>query len=101
MNAVNMDTGYVNYLNDAEKKEVLAWTREALGKEGKFIAGAYIEGQDGDVVDQYRREIDRIVELDGIRFSFRRSVCMGEQRGKKRLPTKPCAEAIHTCWPLN
>jgi len=70
MNAVNMDTGYVNYLNDAEKKEVLAWTREALGKEGKFIAGAYIEGQDGDVVDQYRREIDRIVELDGIPILF-------------------------------
>jgi len=70
MNAVNMDTGYVNYLNDAEKKEVLGWTREALGKEAKFIAGAYIEGQDGDVVDQYRREIDRIVELDGIPILF-------------------------------
>ena len=30
MNAVNMDTGYVNYLSDAEKLEVLRWTREAL-----------------------------------------------------------------------
>ena len=26
MNAVNMDTGYVNYLNDAQKQEVLRWT---------------------------------------------------------------------------
>ena len=26
MNAVNMDTGYVNYLTDAEKQDVLRWT---------------------------------------------------------------------------
>ena len=31
MNAVNMDTGYVNYLSDTEKEEVLGWTRQALG----------------------------------------------------------------------
>lgn len=30
MNAVNMDTGYVNYLSDSEKQEVLNWTRQAL-----------------------------------------------------------------------
>ena len=29
-NAVNMDTGYVNFLSDAEKMCVLQWTREAL-----------------------------------------------------------------------
>src|SRR6202041_2672744 len=49
-NAVNMDTGYVNYLSDAEKLEVLGWTREALGKDVAFVAGAYIEGREGDVV---------------------------------------------------
>ncbi len=43
MNAVNMDTGYVNYLSDAEKQEVLNWTREVLGKGIPFVAGAYIE----------------------------------------------------------
>src|SRR3981189_2566506 len=47
MNAVNMDTGYVNYLNDAEKCDVLRWTREALGPGVAFVAGAYIEGQGG------------------------------------------------------
>ena len=31
INAVNMDTGYVNYLSDAEQHEVLRWTRAALG----------------------------------------------------------------------
>src|SRR5258707_477552 len=40
MNAVNMDTGYVNYLSDAEKLEVLRWTREALGPGVAFVAGA-------------------------------------------------------------
>ena len=32
MNAVNMDTGYVNYLSESEKRDVLRWTAEALGK---------------------------------------------------------------------
>ena len=26
MNAVNMDTGYVNYLSESEKRDVLRWT---------------------------------------------------------------------------
>src|SRR5580700_9368947 len=54
MNAVNMDTGYVNYLSDTEKIEVLGWTREVLGKDVAFVAGAYIEGRDGEVVALYR-----------------------------------------------
>src|SRR5262252_331310 len=49
MNAVNMDTGYVNYLSDAEKQDVLRWTREALGKEAPFVAGAYIEEREGNL----------------------------------------------------
>ena len=67
MNAVNMDTGYVNYLSDAEKEEVLGWTRQALGKGIPFVAGAYIEHHAGDdIVALYRRQIDAIVRLDGI-----------------------------------
>ena len=58
MNAVNMDTGYVNYLTDAEKRDVLRWTWEALGKDVPFVAGAYIENQTGDIVELYRRQID-------------------------------------------
>src|SRR5258708_2514420 len=57
--AVNMDTGYVNLLADAEKERVLRLTREALGT-GGFIAGAYIEGQEGDPAELYRREVARI-----------------------------------------
>src|ERR1700745_1258275 len=66
MNAVNMDTGYVNYLSDAEKGDVLRGTREALGKDAAFVAGTYIKGPDGDVVALYRREMDRIAEHGGV-----------------------------------
>ena len=82
MNAVNMDTGYVNYLGDSEKQDVLRWTREALGHNVPFVAGAYIEGQPGEVVELYRREIDRIVELGGIPILFQTA----------RLHEKPAKE---------
>src|SRR5215471_18861838 len=70
MNAVNMDTGYVNYLSESRKKDVLRWTREALSKNVKFIAGAYIENLDGDVVTLYRRQIDLIAGVGGIPILF-------------------------------
>src|SRR5438128_2606379 len=53
INAVNMDTSYVNYLTSTERREVLEWTRDALGLGTPFIAGVYIEGGDGDVVSLY------------------------------------------------
>ena len=49
MNAVNMDTGYINLLSETQKEDVLRWTREALGFHVPFIAGAYIEGLNGDM----------------------------------------------------
>ena len=70
MNAVNMDTGYVNYLSDAQKQEVLRWTREALGEGVPFVAGAYIEDLDGDIVRLYRQQIDSIVGLGGTPILF-------------------------------
>jgi len=71
MNAVNMDTGYVNYLTDEEKKDVLHWTRQVLGEGVPFVAGAYIENYAGeDIIALYRREIDLIVRLDGIPILF-------------------------------
>src|SRR6202162_4730146 len=71
MNAVNMDTGYVNYLSDTEKEEVLDWTRQALGKGVPFVAGAYIEQHAGDdIVTLYRRQIDTIERFEGIPILF-------------------------------
>lgn len=59
-NAVNMDTGYINFLSEAEQLNVLEWTREALGPQVPFIAAAYIEGLEGELVSLYRRKLDQI-----------------------------------------
>jgi dihydrodipicolinate synthase/N-acetylneuraminate lyase len=83
MNAVNMDTGYVNYLSDAEKLEVLGWTREALGKDVPFVAGAYIEGRDGDVVSLYRKEMDAIAKMGGVPILFQTARLHGKSSREK------------------
>ena len=68
--AVNMDTGYANYLSDAEQSQVLRWAVEALGAGARFVAGAYIEGRSGEVVGLYRRKIDEIVACGGTPILF-------------------------------
>ena len=83
MNAVNMDTGYVNYLSDSEKHDVLRWTKEALGENVPFVAGAYIEGQTCDVVDLYRKQIDAIVSFGGIPILFQTSRLHGKSSAEK------------------
>src|ERR1700687_3463069 len=87
MNAVNMDTGYVNYLDHSQKEEVLCWTREALGAEVAFVAGAYIENQfvhgAGDVVALYRREMERIAALGGIPILFQTARLHGKSAEEK------------------
>jgi dihydrodipicolinate synthase/N-acetylneuraminate lyase len=71
INAVNMDTGYVNYLSDQEKQQVLEWTRQALGSAVPFVAGAYIENKPGDnIVELYRNQLDNIVRFDAIPILF-------------------------------
>lgn len=83
MNAVNMDTGYVNFLREAEKLEVLGWTREALGTNVPFVGGAYIEGQEGDVVALYREQMDAIVAHGGIPILFQTSRLHGKSSTEK------------------
>lgn len=83
LNAVNMDTGYVNYLDAAERQEVLGWTRDALGKDTPFVAGAYIEGQSGDVVSLYRRQMDTIVSHGGTPILFQTSRLHGKTPREK------------------
>lgn len=83
MNAVNMDTGYVNYLSDSEKQMVLDWTRQALGKNVPFVAGAYIEQHAGDdIVTLYRREIDTIIRFEGTPILFQTSRLHGMSPAK-------------------
>src|SRR5215469_81935 len=79
MNAVNMDTGYVNYLSKEDKQNVLEWTRQALGSGVPFVAGAYIENESGsDVVALYRRQMDAIVRVGGIPILFQTAHLHGE-----------------------
>jgi dihydrodipicolinate synthase/N-acetylneuraminate lyase len=70
LNAVNMDTGYVNLLANSEKSDVLHWTRQALGENVPFVAGAYIENQTGDVIALYRRQIDAIIAVGAVPILF-------------------------------
>jgi len=68
--AVNMDTGYANYLTAAERADVLAWTRGVINGRRDFVAGVFVEGLEGDLVDLYRRQMDQIVEAGGTPILF-------------------------------
>ncbi len=83
LNAVNMDTGYVNLLSEPEKLEVLRWTRQALGTRVPFVAGAYIENQPGDVVDLYRRQIDALMAIGATPILFQASRLHGKSAKEK------------------
>jgi dihydrodipicolinate synthase/N-acetylneuraminate lyase len=83
-NAVNMDTGYVNYLSNAEKSDVLRWTREALGPDTPFVAGAYIEHDPGDdVVALYRRQMSEIKKVGGTPILFQTRRLHGKSNAEK------------------
>jgi 4-hydroxy-tetrahydrodipicolinate synthase len=83
MNAVNMDTGYVNYLSKSEKQDVLRWTREVLGKDVPFVGGAYIEGHPGDIVKLYRKQMDDIVSHGRIPILFQTKQLHGKSAKEK------------------
>lgn len=83
--AVNMDTGYINLLTEAEKRRVLRIAEQVL--QGRpFVAGAYIEGQEGGAAALYRREIARIVEAGGTPILFQTA----------RLHDTPAAQVVAT-----
>jgi 4-hydroxy-tetrahydrodipicolinate synthase len=83
INAVNMDTGYVNLLSEIEKRDILAWTRDALGKGVMFVAGAYIENQPGDVVALYRQQLDLIVGFGAQPILFQTARLHGKSTKEK------------------
>ncbi len=69
--AVNMDTGYVNLLDDAGRRDVLAHTRDTLSG-GAFVAGAFIGDQPGDAWNAaaYFQQIHLIQFYGGIPVIF-------------------------------
>lgn len=70
--AVNMDTGYANLLTKNERLQVLEMVQKASGGR-RFVAGAYVEEQTGDLVALYSREVTAIQEFGGIPILFQSS----------------------------
>jgi dihydrodipicolinate synthase/N-acetylneuraminate lyase len=68
--AVNMDTGYANYLSPAERTLILELTRETIAGRRDFISGAFVEGLEGDLVTLYRTQMDEIVAHGGTPILF-------------------------------
>jgi dihydrodipicolinate synthase/N-acetylneuraminate lyase len=67
--ALNMDTGYVNLLTADERERALREGSDvAAGR--RFVAGAFIEGESGDPVALYRREVERIRARGGTPILF-------------------------------
>ncbi len=67
--AVNMDTGYTNLLNQDERTEILGLV-SSLARGRRFVAGAFIEGQEGDPVRLYRTEANAIQCANGVPILF-------------------------------
>jgi len=69
--AVNMDTGYVNLLDEATRKQVLDETRTVLGSRS-FVAGAFVADRPGGPFDRdaYLREIEFIQQFGGTPVIF-------------------------------
>jgi dihydrodipicolinate synthase/N-acetylneuraminate lyase len=94
-NAVNMDTGYVNYLTMEERLSVLGWTREVLGPGDNFIAGTYIEGLDGDVVSLYRGQMEQIADHGGTPIIFPTARLRGKHSQEKVAVYRAICHGFH------
>ena len=79
--AVNMDTGYVNLLDDENRHAVLSRTHDVLGT-GSFVAGAFVDDRPGDGWNaaRYLQQIDSIQRFGGTPIIFQ-SFGLVEQRG--------------------
>lgn len=69
--AVNMDTGYVNLLDESTKQQVLDRTQAIAGSSG-FVAGAFLKDGPGDAFnsDEYKRRIEQIEKAGGTAVIF-------------------------------
>jgi len=67
--AVNMDTGYTNLLTREERTQLLVLAQQtASGR--PFVAGAFVEGEKGDLSTIYTRETDEIQAHGGTPILF-------------------------------
>jgi len=70
--AVNMDTGYVQLLDDAARRQALAIARDTLGRGGRLVAGACVVDEPGAAFDEpaYGRQLDMIHAAGGTPVIF-------------------------------
>lgn len=74
--AVNMDTGYVNLLTMEQRRQILTLTSQVL--QGRpFVAGAFIEDEDGNILDLYRKQMESITEQGGTPILFQSTALNG------------------------
>jgi dihydrodipicolinate synthase/N-acetylneuraminate lyase len=67
--AVNMDTGYTNLITAAERTAVLKRVQEDV-KGKPFIAGAFIETEEGETLSLYKQAVAEIQEHGGTPILF-------------------------------
>ena len=67
--AVNMDTGYTNLLTPDERRHVLKTTCEVCSGKS-FVAGAFIEGLDGEPLKLYQQAVAEIQGAGGTPILF-------------------------------
>lgn len=67
--AVNMDTGYVQRLDGAQRLAVLDLARATLGGT-PFVAGAFVDDDGSPLADRYRRAMDEVEARGGTPILF-------------------------------
>jgi dihydrodipicolinate synthase/N-acetylneuraminate lyase len=70
--AVNMDTGYVNLIDDPIRREALRIAREVVGPRGELVAGAFVADGPGASFDEagYARQFVMIVAAGAVPVVF-------------------------------
>jgi len=70
--AINMDTGYVQLIDDATRRETLRIARETVGPGGRLVAGACVVDEPGAPFDEaaYGRQIDMLVAAEATPVIF-------------------------------
>ena len=70
--AVNMDTGYVQLIDDATRRQALTIARETLGPRGEMVAGACVVDAPAAAFDEagYGRQFDMIAAAGAIPVIF-------------------------------
>jgi len=70
--AVNMDTGYVQLIDDDTRRKALAIARETVGTGGELVAGACVVDAPGAPFDEaaYGRQLEMITAVGGLPVIF-------------------------------